>query len=46
MLFAKWLAVLVACMFVVAHALQEHHEPHAELHAQVKVCERKYHGTT
>ncbi len=41
MLFAKWLILFVVFIFIVAHASDKHHDPHAELHAQVKVCERK-----
>ncbi len=44
MLYTKWLKLFISIIFVVAHGLTEHHEPHAELHAPVKVCERKHHG--
>ncbi len=45
MFYSKWLHVIVAFMFTLAHADHEHHEPHAELHTEVILHDRKKHSS-
>ncbi len=42
MFYSKWIKIATTFIFIVAHGLAEHHEPHAETQAHAEVCERKY----